>query len=378
MIKLYFVALLFTTCTATFAQTTEYKGTANLGPLAKVYKIVTLPCSENYSAPAGASTTIKHETKYTNGKTEITISSEVPADGTITIPTTKKIRIPLSPNSEGAANLYIDEGDKSTVKVNYYLNNTNTVKKGTEILEYYPEWDCNGNVTVKEKTQRKLAADEEFLMQKVHPDGSIENTTWFKNSNGLKVFKVDGKTLDYYLVNRYDRNATYVLELSNREYISYNSTDVDFGALTIPFKYRFGFNKNDIKIKDDISANFNIGVYAGMRLTNFKLINKKGTLTNSSPLALRVGPFLNLSAVALDVDNTTVGENPYSENEKSNIAVLSTGLGLMLDFKGLQLGTYGGWDFGMGSEADNWNYDQRFWLGFGIGYKITDLFSKKE
>lgn len=371
-----FIILLSLSC---FSQTTEFKGTVELGPDSQVYKVVTATdCTHTYNPPAGsATTTVTYETALKNGKTDIKVESISNPMSSINLTVTKTLEIPMFPDSQGTANLYVDDTDKSKVYVNYYLNTNVKLKKGTEIREFYPTWDCDTIVTMHGKPKRKLKEDEEFYLWLVIPDSDAENSTWFKHSDRIEVYDSSGN-LEYYLVNRYDRNAKYILKLENRESIRYNSSDIDFGALTIPFKYRFGFNKDGIKIPEDVSANFNVGIYAGIKISNYKLINKAGTFTNSSPFSLRVGPFLNLAAVALDSVNTTAGIRPYATTEKLNIAVLSTGAGLMFDFKGLQLGAYVGWDFGMGAEAKNWNYHKRFWLGFGLGYKITDLFAKKD
>jgi hypothetical protein len=222
-----------------------------------------------------------------------------------------------------------------------------------------------------------LTEDTEYYLWRVDPGSPEINATWFRTSDHIVVYNTNG-SIEYYLVNRYDRNAKYILELPNRGAISYNSISLDVGALVIPFKYRFGFNKNDIEIKDDIVANFNIGIYGGYKLSQYRIRNKSGTYVNENYSSWRIGPFLNLSAATLDSVSTTVGIEPLKKDAKQTIAVLSTGIAFMYNIKGAQAGVYAGWDFGMGSDAKNWNYNKRFWLGFGIGYKITDLFAPKD
>jgi hypothetical protein len=365
-----------------YGQTTEFPGKVDLGPTAHVYKVVTIPnCPQTYTPPAGATpTTIKHETKLTNGKTEITIESVVNSAGVpIIVNANKELKIPFSPNSDGKASIYVDDKDKSILYVNYWLNKRNEVAPGTTIQECYPVYTCAGVPTMTLRVTRVLANSETFYYRRVEATpGNPELTTlWFLNSEQIRVLNPTGG-IAYYLVNRYDRGAKYILELQNREYIAYNSKSLHLGALTIPFKYRFGFKKNGIDIKDDVTASFNIGVYGGYKLTRYSIINKAGTYTNKTSFSFRVGPFINLSSAALDSVSTTVGKVPMKKDEKQNIAVLSTGVGIMGDIRGVQMGVYGGWDFGMGSEADNWNYHKRFWLGVGVGFKITDLFAQKE
>jgi hypothetical protein len=400
-----------------YAQTTELSGVIKLGPKAHAYKLITKPnCPQVVKIPPDSptkkvTTTIKYVTKLTNDKTEITVESIViGAKDSVKVNANKPLRIPLSPDSQGKANFYVDDKDKSVLYINYFLNSKKILNKGTVIEVLSPEYGCATPVVPVMTSRKKLtlrddstvflrrvnipvAAKNTFrnkLASKFHkntiPPNLDVNTTWFANSEQIKVFKADGTTVDYYLVNRYDRNAKYVLELQNREHISYKHNSLDFGALTIPFKYRFGYKRGNIEtkdskndnVKDDVVSSFNIGLYGGYKLSKYSIINKAGTYVNRNFFSLRVGPFINLSAVTLDTLNTFAGESPLGKDVKLNIAVLSSGVGLMGDVKGVQVGVYGGWDFGMGSEARNWNYNKRFWLGFGVGYKITDLFAKKD
>lgn len=362
-------------------QTTEFQGSINLRNNHRVFKVVTVPnCPQSYVPPNGANTTITHETKYTNSKTEIKVESIVDPGGSspINILANKVNKIELAPNANGTANLYLDEKDKTILYINYWLNDKQTIPRNTLVEESTAVFDCNGSATHRSEPRRTTTGNEDYYLWRVVP-GSVEaSSTWFRMSDRITVYRSDGSTIDYYLVNRFDRNAKYVLELQNREAISYNSSSLDLGALTIPFKYRYGFSKKETEIKSDVTASFNIGVYAGYKLTRYSIINKSGTYTNRTSLSFRVGPFINLSSTTLDSVSTTVGKVPMKKDDKHNIAVLSTGIGLMGDIRGVQIGIYGGWDFGMGSDASNWNYHKRFWLGFGVGYKITDLFAKKE
>ena len=363
-----------------FAQTTEFLGTASLNNESQVYKVVTVPgCPEKYVPPPGTSKSmITYETKLKNGKTDIKIESFAETIPSIGVNADKVVKIPLFPNAGGKANFYIDEKEKKILYVNYLLNDFNKLPANTTVEEYVAQIDCNGNATMVPKgPPQTLTKDTEYSLWKVCP-GPETQTTWFKTSDHILVYKGDGITIDYYLVNRYDRNAKYIFELPNRGTLSYKFRSLDFGALTIPFKYRFGYKQGEIKVKSDVIAGFNIGVYAGYKLTNYKLKNRSGTFVNDTFSSLRIGPFLNISAAALDSVTTTAGVEPMAKDDKQNIAVLSPGLGVMYDIKGVQFGVYGGWDVGMGPEARNWNYNKKFWLGFGIGYKLTDLFAKKD
>ncbi len=224
-------------------QTVEYQGIINLQKKHKVYKIVTIPnCLHSYLPPAGTNTTIIYETKYKNDNTEIKIESILNSSGTspVSILANKVYKLKLSPYANGKANLYLDEKDKTILYVNYLLNSKQTIPNTKIVQESTAVLNCDGTATYVSKPKRVLNDDEHYYLWKVNPSDAEENSTWFKSSDRITVFKNDGNTVDYYLSNRFDRNAKYKLELENRESISYKSNSLDFGALTIPFKYRFG------------------------------------------------------------------------------------------------------------------------------------------
>jgi hypothetical protein len=371
---------------ASIAQITEFPGYFHLGPNAQVLKVVTVPgCTRSYVSPAGTATSITHTTKLNNGGASITVESIVaPGTNPVHITADTIYNIEWFPDADGNATLYVDEKDKSVLYVNYGLNPKQVIHSGRTIEDFKVSHDCSGKTTVTAipKSKRTVRSPYTVNMYKVNPrtkKGAEEMlTNWFLNSDRIVVYSNAAGGVDYYLVNRYDRNGKYILQLQNREHIAYNHRSVDVGALTIPFKYRFGYNKNGIEIKDDVIAGFNIGAYAGYKITRSSIINKKGTYILRNFTSLRVGPFINLSSATVDSLTTTTGAEPLQGQVKQNIAVLSPGAGIMVDVRGVQAGFYGGWDIGMGAVAHSWNYQERFWIGFGLGYKLTDLFAKKD
>lgn len=381
--KTYLTFLICLSTVLAQSQNIEFQGTVKFKTTPKVYKIVTVDnCTYTHAKPTGSpTTTVTYTTTYKNGKTDIVIKDEVTSTtSTTAIPITKSFNKEVRPSYGDKANLYIDEKDKTKIYVNYWLSGSNIVANGCKVEEFQPAYDCDGKhigFTPKLSTAETISGNKEYVLYKVPPLNADMNTTWFLHSDHFEVKDASG-TLLYYLVDRYGRNTKYILELNNRESLPYTAKSLDFSALTIPFKYRFGFTKNSIKIHDDVTASFNVGVYLGYKLTNYSIINKGGMYINRTRWSLRSGPFINLSTTTLDSLSTRVGKVPMAGKETRNIALLSTGLGLMGDLKGFQLGLYGGWDFAVGPYSSNWNYHRRFWMGIGLGYKITDLFAKKE
>jgi hypothetical protein len=48
----------------------------------------------------------------------------------------------------------------------------------------------------------------------------------------------------------------------------------------------------------------------------------------------------------------------------------------MTSIYNFNFGFFGGFDLGFGNSAKKWNFNNRPWIGFGIGYNITSSFLK--
>jgi len=223
---------------------------------------------------------------------------------------------------------------------------------------------------------------------------SITTQSWFAHSSKIiivfkdslvdkKIFVTPSKTIDYYLVRTVDEDAIYSLKLDNREFVSLYKTSWEFGPVTIPFKKRYGYEKPGengaaaIKVKDDFAADLNVGVFGGYRFGRRRVRYEAPVMKELANLGLTVGPFVNLSTATLDAASTTAGDTPYGKDEKATIGVLSPGIGAMLDIYNFRVGAFWGKDFGFGGEAKNWNFNNKWWVGLGVGYGITPGFWKK-
>ena len=125
---------------------------------------------------------------------------------------------------EGKANFYIDEEDKTKIHVNYWLNDNVVVPAGKKIKIIERTLECDTSYSESIKSQI-LNESTFYNLWRCEVWEIKEQPDFYKNSNKvIEVFKYDGKTIDYYLVNKYDRNADYVLELKNREFIEFKET----------------------------------------------------------------------------------------------------------------------------------------------------------
>jgi hypothetical protein len=317
---------------------------------------------------------VKQEETKTNGSVTYTITKFDTLTSDRPFPFEKTITKELK-GFDGYANISVDEKDKSVLHVNYWLNDFNDLDAGTRIRVRNRELNCNKSYTEKDTTYR-LQNDTTMTLCKSNVTDTISD--WYQNSDLIvEVFdKKDPTKIDYYLVDKYDNSADYSIKLENREFISYQKSSVEFGPITIPFKLRFGYTKNNIPVKQEFSADLNIGVYAGYKLGRYRVRYEGTSLKDLSTLSCSIGGFLNLSTASLDSVSTTAGKVPFTKDEKATIGVLSPGIGLMLSVYNFQIGAFLGVDVGFGSYAKSWNFNNRPWLGFGIAYNLSSFWKK--
>jgi hypothetical protein len=342
---------------------------------AKVIKVVKVKTQE--AVPVGSE--IKSEKILKSKDVTYTVTQkETVAGGPKMVTVDKEIEIDMAPNADGIANLTIDEKDKTIMHVNYWLNPRNTVPGGRKIAAIKRTSDDQGIYTDGTPVYTTLSKETIYYLSKVDPNNNdLIGTTWYK-STSLKiiVYKEDGITIDYELVNRYDRDADYRIKLQNRQYISYRKQSLEYGPIIIPIKYRFERNRGTIKAKDEFQSDLNIGVYGGYRLSKYRVRYEGDNFKELSAVSISIGGFLNVGTTSIDSVSTTLGDEPFKKDEKASIGTFSPGLGIILSVHNLQLGLFGGMDFGFGHNAKQWNYNNRPWIGFGLGYNVSGLWKK--
>lgn len=179
-----------------------------------------------------------------------------------------------------------------------------------------------------------------------------------------------------YFAEKYPpKNETYI-SLENREYIKLLYTQLEAGLLTVPFKYRLGFEEDGVTVSDEFTANFNVGLYGGVNIGRVKYGYKKSGSGSVKAHGFSTGLFLGTSVLKID-SSTTLTADPPLDGEKS-IAVFSPGWAFMYTFRDINIGAFVGIDYGIGQSASKWDYNERVWLGFGFGYNLGMLFKSRE
>jgi hypothetical protein len=139
-----------------------------------------------------------------------------------------------------------------------------------------------------------------------------------------------------------------------------------FGTLTIPFQYQFGYRYGKDTVPNNFVASLNIALYYGRVWGRTRFYyDPTRTTSNSFMLAVFAGPTL----ISLSSTNTL-----NKSSATSNQIGLSTGLSLSTNLRYFNLGLFGG--INIPSSAAR-NYDYAFsknnpipWIGFGIGFNI--------
>jgi len=174
--------------------------------------------------------------------------------------------------------------------------------------------------------------------------------------------------INYWLGDTYDRNGKYYLKLKNREYASFWFNCIEGGALTIPFKYRPKFTKNNIDISEQLTADLNVGAYLGYSFGKTKYMYRKNEDKEPSKWLVSIGPFLSVSRVEADSLSSLTAKVPL--NEKRTFSTISPGVGLMTSIYNFRFGVFLGKDMSIGSTAQKWDYRNKGWWGFGLGYNL--------
>lgn len=355
------------------AQTYESRNYVKIPPNREIIK--TMKASKCLEV-LEAGTVVQYETKRKLGTVEYTVSKRDSLKASKAYPFDKEIKVKLK-SLPGKANLTVDEKDPSLFLVNYWLNPSYLIPVGTTVLVNKRSLQCD--TTMKGDKGRKYTLRKDTTISLAQVTCRDTSEAWYKYSD-LILKTYDGDKLTGVYANMYDRNAQYTLKLQNREYISNPKHGWEFGALTIPFKYRFGYEKTvegiDIKVKDEFISDLNIGAYGGYQYGRHRFRMEGNKLRELAKLGGSVGGFITFSTVALDSLNTTAGTEPFSKDEKSTIGIISPGLAAMFTLYNFQIGAFAGWDLAIGQDRKNWNHNNRLWLGFGFGYNLGGFWKK--
>lgn len=349
-------------------------------------------------------TVLTYQSKHIIGDTSLTadLKRTVKDDSTVYIPK----KIPQVRTLAGNAFITIDSADKSKLNINYWLNPTNTFSIGTklkfekygvsreEILKTTTSFEVSkvslNSYNAFQKNKIRLKYFEDSLknrtsdMKALYPlskpikkqllslekdiaslKGEIKQYLWLDYSHE-RIFEMDGNDTVNVYAQKYQ--SGYYIKLENRQYTSFRFDCIEAGPLTIPFKYRPKSTRKGIGISDELTAEYNIGAYVGYSFGKIRYMYREHEDKKPQKYLMTVGPFLNVSRIEIDSSSTISAVEPLKQ--KRAIAALSPGIALMTSIYDFRVGFFIGNDITFGSTARKWDYRNKLWIGFGVGYNI--------
>ena len=161
----------------------------------------------------------------------------------------------------------------------------------------------------------------------------IENTEFIKKDEPIT------ENIRYFVVYKVnlDKKCVSIEEDSKWQSVS--------GAMVLPFKLR----PQNGDFTKDVTINGIVG--AGYKFTKYHTLN--GMLG------------LGIASVTLDSLNTK-----GTLRKSSDRAAISLNLGLLYQYKQIQIGVIAGFDFLNQTSADNWIYNKKLWFGLGVGVNL--------
>jgi len=153
-------------------------------------------------------------------------------------------------------------------------------------------------------------------------------------------------------------------KLKNRQYVKLNYQTFPVTALTIPIKYRF---KGKGDVEEEFSSSFNVNLFAGYTTGKQLFRHRKKVGNKISSLTGTIGGFIGGNVVELNESNSR------NLSSKLNQGALSYGGGIALNYDKINIGFFVGWDKIVGANRDNWKFNDKVWLGIGIGYDLFKL-----
>jgi hypothetical protein len=335
--------------------------------------------------------TLKTETLKKGKDKTYTITTEKKLDNSEPIDVEKEIKIRMT-NFSGEASLFSKEDTPGKIFIDYWLNPKSTIPANVTVKEITRTLKCPADPKkvvasdYKEtiKTRKTTERETKYLLRIEtaqynewrKPNIKTKVPDWFTHTDLIIEVLKANETIGYVLVDKYDRDVIYELEVKNRAVFTTMDKAIEYSPLTIPLKLRFGYSENNIDVKEQFTADANVGAYMGFRIKKLSSRKEQEKLINLPETAIRFGPFISLSSVALSKSNTNVGTTPLLGEDTDSIGLLSYGFGGVINIKRLNIGVFYGWETGFGVSAENWNYNNRSFLGLGLGFDL-DSFKKQ-
>jgi hypothetical protein len=370
-ILLLFALLITIFCNA---QTTQLRSNIKITAISsstQIKKMIKTTCTQTVQPGFE----IKDEYTFKNGVHSFTATAITPSTAvsyTIAKEKTISVNMPLA----GKANIIKDEKDPTILRINFWLNHENKIPANTPFRYETRDIDCAGNAVTTLHPTRTLLIDTTCYLVPVQI-GSSNTEKWFTHAETIiTVLNNLGNPINY-LVDKYDRDGDYRLELKNREFVSYKTSSIELGPLVVPFKLRANIKRDTVRVGQQIESNVNLGLFLAYSYGQYRLRREGDEYKDISGWKINAGGFVDFGTITLTNSSTSTAEVPLEEKQTAPIFLVSSGLGITVSKWDINAGLFLGWDFGIGDYAQRWNYNQKTWVGMGFGYNLSNFWKKK-
>lgn len=158
--------------------------------------------------------------------------------------------------------------------------------------------------------------------------------------------------------------------LKNAEKIRLSYAGFAVSSLTIPIKWRFGFERRGQTFDQELSAGISGVFHFGYNIGTTTFQFREGTDNKTNNFDLVIGPLIGLGAVELNASNTFDEFSQFPDGTTFNNGFFSYGGGVTVSINKLTFGLFYGFDVSLGENSDLWKFDNRQWLGLGVGFII--------
>lgn len=221
----------------------------------------------------------------------------------------------------------------------------------------------NNTLFLNPKRIKLLNQDKDILKIDTNEDFSFEDINSFSEPVGL-LGTNNSIAKDKLFI-------TYQASFKNYDHLWVPFTELTFTSLTIPLKYRFR-DKED-NLEEEFSSGINLNFLLGFSYGNTKFIHRDKVGNKSNTWKLTGGLILGTGTVALNSANTSLASNPLPSGESITKGLFTLGYGATYSYNKINIGLFLGKDYSVGNQSSKWNYNKRFWLGFGVGYSLFKI-----
>ncbi len=283
----------------------------------------------------------------------------------------------------------INSFGQETFRKRYYVKKSYSFKKPKRVVELQKDTLIKyNNANPKEKAK----ADKEYVMgDKVMVTKSTElngqavtiskevviNDTFFdslKVPRKLTVTNCKSKASLLFKENKIFVNPwvlkeeIYYLELKNRQTIKIPFFEWTVNTMTLPLKYRF--KNEDDDISEEFTTAFNVNLFGGFSFGTTKFFHRKKVGNKTINRKITLGALLGASTVELNSSNTSAADDPLGEGVKITKGLRTLGIGAVYSYNKINFGLFIGSDKSIGKDAKKWNYNNSLWFGVGLGYSL--------